>query len=105
MFSSLQIRPSFILQFLLRDIRQICSGDATPVFDVFLAQIRGFGLRATERYATNKDFKRYYDFYANQKLKEQIAQQCSGSLLWGTYWTQRLCSSKVITSFMGAKDT
>ena len=54
--------------------------------------------------ATDKDFKRYYDSYANQKLKEQIAQECSGSFLWGTYSTQRLCSSKVIKSFMGAKD-
>jgi hypothetical protein len=33
------------------------------------------------RYSTDPQFKRYYDLYANQQLKQKIAQESSGSTL------------------------
>jgi hypothetical protein len=33
------------------------------------------------RYATDREFKKFYDLYANQQLKEKIAQESSGRTL------------------------
>ena len=41
----LYLRPRFVFQFLLRDIRQIDSGHAAPVLDVFLAKVLIYELR------------------------------------------------------------
>lgn len=47
----------------------------------FIESPRVSSFEQRRRYATDKEFKRYYDLYANQQLKAKVAQETSGITL------------------------
>jgi len=52
-----------------------------PDVIAFIESPRVSSFEQRRRYATDKDFKRYYDLYADQQLKARIAQETLGVTL------------------------